>query len=379
MKNVKIKKLMFLFFIQVFLIFDLCSCTSSEPSNKKSLLLNSVKEETTSIEDAKDIPLALVKYDGKWGVIDQKGTWVVEPNLDYKKVLPPSEGLALAQSSNGKWGFIDKMGDWVIEPKFNPTHGELGVLGFNEGVAFICINGNYGLIDTKGEWIIEPKFFDAYSFSEGLANVYLSEQGYFYINKEGEEVLKLEDKNAYDVISYFSEGLLLRENDNWKVGFINKQGQWVIEAKFDRGSKFSEELAGVEYEGTWGFIDNTGDWAIKPKYDSVSYFKEGLAAVEVNNKYGIINKNGQWIIKPKHDYIEMIDGYSEGMISVKINNKYGYLNKNGELAIKAKFDLTSAFSNNLAIVKSDEKYGYIDKEGNYVIKPIFELAFKFID
>ena len=76
-------------------------------------------------------------------------------------------GLAFAQKEkNGKCGVINEKGEWVIEPKFDNG------MGFNKnGISLVKVDGKYGTINEKGEFITEPTF-DDYSGSAS------DEQGY---------------------------------------------------------------------------------------------------------------------------------------------------------------------------------------------------------
>ncbi len=57
---------------------------------------------------------------------------------------------------NGKIGLIDKSGKFVIKPKFDY------VWSFGEGLVAVKLNGKYGFIDKSGEFVIEPIFDDIY-------------------------------------------------------------------------------------------------------------------------------------------------------------------------------------------------------------------------
>ncbi|MCM1989829.1 WG repeat-containing protein [Oceanirhabdus seepicola] len=379
MKNVK-KKLMFLFFIQVFLMFDLCSCDSTKPSNKKSTLLNSVKEETITIEDVKDEPLAMVKHEGKWGVIDKEGNWVKDPTMSFKDVCQFSDSLAKAQAENGKWGFINKLGDWVIKPIFigDYASGSTGMF-FNNDRAFIGLRSSYGIIDKEGNWIVEPRFFSIHEFSDGLAYVSYyenDEEKEGYIDTNGNIAFIFSDDNNYELILGFSEGLAPKANSKGEIGYIDKTGEWAIEPIFEDSGSFHEGLASATLNAKVGFIDKDGSWVIKPKFSLTSHFSEGLAAVELDCKVGMIDTSGNWVIKPKYYYL---GDCIEGMIEIYTGDKSGYLNKDGKVIVKPKYDETYPFSNGLSVVILNEKYGYIDKNGNEVVKPVFEDALNFVE
>ncbi|MCM1989833.1 WG repeat-containing protein [Oceanirhabdus seepicola] len=381
MKNVKLKRVLFLFFIQLLLIFGLCSCNSSKPSNKKSSLLNSVKEETITIEDVKDEPLAMVKHEGKWGVIDKEGNWIKDPTMSFKNVCQFSDGLAKAQAENDKWGFINKLGDWVITPRFSNDNSSISNtnLGyFNNNRAFAGTDFTYGIIDKEGNWIVEPSFFSIDQFSDGLAYVSYYENDQRkkgYVDTNGNIAFIFSDDNNYELILGFSEGLATKANSKGKIGYINKKGEWVIEAIYEDSGSFHEGLASATLNDKVGFIDKKGSWVIKPNFSLSSHFSEGLAAVELDGKEGMINTSGNWVIQPKYHFL---GDCIEGMIEVWTGDKSGYLNKDGKVIVKPKYDETYPFSNGLSVVILNEKYGYIDKNGNEVVKPVFEDALNFV-
>ncbi len=48
----------------------------------------------------------------------------------------------------------------------------------------------------------------------------------------------------------------------------------------------------------YGFIDQQGNWIIEPKFHRVKEWKEGHYVINHNNLWGIINQNGQYIVPP---------------------------------------------------------------------------------
>ncbi|EHW6113851.1 WG repeat-containing protein [Campylobacter coli] len=131
----------------------------------------------------------------------------------------------------------------------------------------------------------------------------------------------------------------------------------------------SGDLIRVKIDGQWSFLDKNGEFAIEPKFDYVWSFWEGLAKVELNRKYGFIDKSGKIVIEPKFDDAW---NFNEGLAGVKLNGKYGFIDKNGEFVIKPNFDDAWYFREGLAKVGLNGKYGFIDKSGKFVIKPKFD-------
>ena len=62
-------------------------------------------------------------------------------------------------------GSIDRQGNYVINPQFDYVYS------FSEGLAAVYIDGKGGFIDLQGNYVINPQFDYVRSFLEGLAAV----------------------------------------------------------------------------------------------------------------------------------------------------------------------------------------------------------------
>lgn len=328
---------------------------------------------------------------------------------------------------NSKWGYIDSNGDLLINPQFDSADD------FSEGYASIEINNKFGYIDKAGKVMIKPEFDYAKSFSEGIAVVRIGINPntdlikYGFINKKGEILWPSKNNEDeiiegynYDYAESFSDGLALVRK-NGKTGYIDKNGDVVIDFKFSDASSFSNDIAAVVIDGKRGYINKRGEFVIKPQYLEAQSFNDGLARVYVDLKSftfdlpkgfskncacGYIDINGKFIIKPSYidgtdykngvaiasrdDTVDLIDDkgrvisqiscikykeFSEDFAPVQtvVDNssslKWGYIDKSGKLVIKPQFDGAELFEGGLARVRVGDKYGYINKNGQYVWKP----------
>lgn len=331
---------------------------------------------TETVEVKKEQKLSGVQIDNKWGFIDTKGNWIVQPIYDEVKNF--NDDLASVKI-NGKWGFIDRKGNIAIEPTFEVADY------FNEGLASIKIDGKYGSIDKKGHLVIQPIFRAGLHFQNGFALInehykikdattgteeYVLKWG--FIDKKGTVIVS----PSLAGLSYFNEDLAsVKINEKW--GFINTKGEIVIQSLFDKEAHFYEGLASVELNGKHGFIDKKGNWAIQPIFESASKFNEGLARVEMNDKYGFIDKKGNWVIQPLFKFVD--SSFYEGLARFKLNDKVGFIDKQGNIVIQATFLGVERFENGLAPfrLEKDSKIGFIDKQGNVVIQPLYTNAYSF--
>ncbi|PJB56372.1 MAG: hypothetical protein CO098_14215, partial [Bacteroidetes bacterium CG_4_9_14_3_um_filter_41_19] len=54
----------------------------------------------------------------EWGFVDQKGTWIVNPQ--YEKINNFDNQMARVRKA-GEWGWIDPSGKYIINPQFANT------------------------------------------------------------------------------------------------------------------------------------------------------------------------------------------------------------------------------------------------------------------
>jgi hypothetical protein len=96
-------------------------------------------------------------FEGGWGFLDEKGQVAVA--MQFDNVTYFSDGLAAAKK-DGKWGYIDNKGNWIIQPSFADTPGP-----FQNGIAKIEIKegehwdspSKLGYIDKTGKYIWTPR------------------------------------------------------------------------------------------------------------------------------------------------------------------------------------------------------------------------------
>ena len=82
---------------------------------------------------------------GKWGLIDEKGAYVVDPA--YDEVREAREGR-IPFRVGAAWGFLDVQGKVVVAPRF------LTVDSFRSGWARVTqFSGKSGFVNRQGEFV----------------------------------------------------------------------------------------------------------------------------------------------------------------------------------------------------------------------------------
>lgn len=134
---------------------------------------------------------------------------------------------------------------------------------------------------------------------------------------------------------------------NKKYGFIDAQGQLIIQPRFDWVKSFSEGLAAVEENSQTKYIDVSGKAVFTVASGRVRSFSEGLAAVMFGRNYGYIDRKGNVVIKPQ---FETAFDFHEGLARVKLNGDWAFIDKSGRTVFVAPFDYADDFRNGYALV-----------------------------
>ena len=139
---------------------------------------------------------------------------------------------------------------------------------------------------------------------------------------------------------------------------------------------FDEE----QEEYFYGFIDSNGNVVIQPKYEMAEDFSEGLALVAEygwGRAYGFINTRGELVIPPLEG-ITVLGAFHEGLCVVEVDGKCGYIDKTGAMAIAPQFDAAYDFKHGVAFVSSDadsdDHWGFIDTTGKITVPLKFRRA-----
>lgn len=314
-----------------------------------------------------------VTINGKYGFIDEEGNLKFTLPDDVYTIRSFSEGLAVVArriSDTNRWGYVDHTGKFVIEAKFNLAKP------FSEGLAAVFVGdegkggSKFGYIDHTGRFIIQPQFeqpgnVSDFAFSEGLAAVPSAKPQ--------------------------TKSVLIR-----KWGYIDKTGKFVIEPRFDQAFPFSEGRAIVGMakpsyaHPKYGVIDKQGQWIVEAQHESITQFSEGLASIVVEGKVGFIDLQGKIVIKPQFDRgtqcPNMFGGerFSEGLAAVNRDIwERGFIDRTGKWVIQPVYSCAQPFSEGLALIGVRDqrglwRYGFIDKTGATIIKPEFSEALPFV-
>jgi len=102
----------------------------------------------------------------------------------------------------------------------------------------------------------------------------------------------------------------------------------------------TDKILADTFQGKWGYINSDGQIVIEPQFNNAGYFHNGIAKVSFRNKDGFIDKTGQLLFGRKFDSAR---DFSDGLAPVQIEGKWGYINNKGEVAINPQFEGAESF------------------------------------
>lgn len=142
---------------------------------------------------------------------------------------------------------------------------------------------------------------------------------------------------------------------------------------YEEVGSYGDGLISVLDDSKVGFIDENGNVVIDFKYDSnslYSVFEHGYTVVSLDDVYRVINKNGEEIISGDYDYITQ---YNDTFLVTK-DSKTGLLDKLGNFIIPMEYEYINSYSFYLAAVDGSVVDVY-DKKGNIILEDVELLRF----
>lgn len=311
--------------------------------------------------------IAMYKDKAYWGFMNIEGEKIITPKYTLCKNF--RGGMAKV----GKTYFINKKAE-----KFKPEVRILDAEQFSEGILAVKVVNRWGFMNTSGKLIVEAKYKTVTEFNGGYA-IAATKKEVFIIDKNGNET-KIISPKKIDGFKHFSEGLAPIEIDE-KYGYVNEKGLLIIPPQYIAVGYFSMGMAWVRtLNGKIGYIDKQGNWLIEPTLFAAKEFDpvSKVARVKIEKGWTYINANGDFLpIEDKN--INVFKNFEDGVALVKVGDLWGFINSEGGWQIEPTYKGgVTSFQNGYARVKQDGKWGVINKKGEWVLKPIYDNIKPFV-
>lgn len=258
----------------------------------------------------------IVDETGKYGLVSTSGTIIIEPVYDDIKYIDNSEMYAVKEGS--EWSIINNLNNKVTTKSFDEIE-------HIKGENIIAKDGEkYGIFAKDGTQKIEPQY-DELKFAFSIYYIAKKDGKFGIINLNNEAIIPFE----YESINYLSSGgiIIADKSATETVIFDNNLAQKlsgiISEINVDNGYmkihengktkyynfKFEEKqnidllttntLLLSEKDGKFGYVDKQGNIVVEHKYDDAKEQNAyGYAAVKKDGVWGSINANGQEILSP---------------------------------------------------------------------------------
>ncbi|WP_296700855.1 WG repeat-containing protein [Algoriphagus sp.] len=311
------------------------------------------------------------------------------------QLLEDSDGDFLLTKEESGFGLINREGDYVMDPVVDELKHNKGnfYFGFDEN-QFLLIEGG----DIKAN--VRYNSFHKITLENGVMLEYIHgklrrvmEEDGILLDAVGIEEVILIDEDVYNVrfrdgnLGLLSKkGWLVKPNkpldkillgsdglfpaiENGKKGFVNSDGEWMIDPQFEEVTLFSESLASFKQNGKWGVIRANGELIEDAVWDEVKPYSKGFSIVQSNNHYYLLNRNGETI---NQDFFDQILRASDGYFIVEKGEKSGILDPQGKELIPLEFETIQRTQSNLNIVRNQGKAGLISDSGEILLPVAFE-------
>lgn len=331
-----------------------------------NLLIDHIYDEDLFVREER-----ICTYDsetGLYGVLDVNGNIIAD--FKYDKVFEYTNGMAIYSVVNENdeeyyYGFLDSEGNEITEAIYT------GAWDFStNGTATVEKDGEYFVINKKGEtisnaltnYLITP-------FSNDLAGFEDFSELCGYVNLDGQVVI---EPIYYDVNEFNEYGTAMVEDADEKMWLIDTKGNKVTDVGYDNMSRYiCDGLIKVEKDGLFGYIDYNGNVVVEPQYKDAKDFSDGLASVMKDKLYGYIDTKGNLVLD--HKYL-LAQDFNDGLTcvcddyTVMTKNMYIIDKEGNKMFDVNKYQFVYGFMGGICYVEdANGECGVINKEGKLII------------
>ena len=253
---------------------------------------------------------------GKYGILGSEGKIILDATHD--KIMKVSGNDKYVVQDGVKTKLISKDGTTILETGFDD------IIEIDGDNLVIKKAGKYGIINTTGETLIDPAFdylencFGDYYIAKTAGNY-----GVIKLNKDICIEIKYKDiKYRNDIAS------LICENEDYTSDIYNRELKFVLTgtiSKVDSEKGYIRARVGNEYKyynlqyqeitnkealknntlflvkenGKYGYVNKDGQKVVDCIYDDAQEQNEyGFCAVNKDGKWGVLQRNGSILLEP---------------------------------------------------------------------------------
>lgn len=311
----------------------------------------------------------IVKQDGKYGVINIKGKQIIKIQYDeiqsdsyYTEENDYTESGFIVQNKTEdgyRYGYINKNGKEILKVEYNEINRIIEIKDNENAYLLASKNGKYGIL--KNSKIVIPHIYEEVEYNK--ANNLLiaqknSKQG--VISLEGKEILPVE----YDYILCTSNKITAKKGDSIEI--YNAKGE-KQNSKYDDRIETSNEnyIIIIDDEDNFGIVNKDGQTVVENKYEYIEYAFDNYFIATENGKVGVIDVNKGEVIEFKYDIIQKIKDKNALQAIISNTNTIEMYNNKMEKQFAIKNAILYTYNNYIKLI-SNEDMKYIDNNGNII-------------
>lgn len=355
----------------------------------------------------KELTMLLVSSNGKTGIVNSNGKWVLPAEYDtiemkwktylvlrrdgkmtyadtYGKQLLPLQfedaGILDDQyfdvKTSGKWGIYSTMENKLLIPAVYESFDYCGGCGRKGDYLFAQKNGKWGIIDFHNNVLIPFEYEHEHYFMR-------SDNWVMSLKKNGQDVsINLENKKEYAAPEYtgmtITNNGALRARKNDKYGLIGEDGTPIADFIYeDIADAYDEQGYGpylrITQNGKTGILREDGKVIIPPVYEGDVVAAGEYFIIPVDGNYNLADSTGKKLLPRDYTAITLMDKRSATpLFKLKQKALYGFYNPvNGKIVEPAFFDIdgttATAPGMDLLEVSYQEMYGLYSTSGQQVL------------
>jgi hypothetical protein len=311
------------------------------------------------------------------------------PERVFEKISQVNENFLFVQQPTG-YGLINREGNYVLEPVIDRLEHLEGDYFFGfDGNQYMLIKGREGKADigytsyhkitVQNDVILEyihgklrrVMNYDGIlldqigmesvlSVGEKHVNVKLRDAKIGLLGPNGWEVPPIP---LVDKILPGSEGLYPTVKGG-KIGYVDRQGRWIIQPSYEQAEKFNQGKAAVKTGDKWGYVTSQGSQLTDFKFEQGQGFSQGIAVVRMQGKFNVIDGAGQVLFEQGFDRILPTDS---NYYLTERDGLLGLLSPSGKVIAEPSFQEIRREEYDRIVVRQGDKYGVLNENGEFLL------------
>jgi hypothetical protein len=262
----------------------------------------------------------------------------------------------------------------------------------SEGRAAIRRDGRWNLLATGGRWLLDDDAAGCSDFSGGLCAVRPDELVGF-VDRDGAWVID----PRFEATGAVIDGRVAVKLPGGRWRMANTTGK-LLGVEVDQLGQHRDGRSRARVGDRWGYVDASGEMVIEPRFDDAWDFACDVAAVRRGDRWTLIDRGGRELFEPGFDRLLSARGgfavfedgptagiasaagaviasgfeeayaFADGRALVRQRGRWGYVDESGELVIAPRWGEARGFSEGLAAVSVGGAWGFIDTSGEMAIE-----------